>query len=567
MWRLKIAQGTNEPYLYSTNNFMGRQTWEFDPNYGTPEEREEVEKIRSNFYEKRFQIKACGDLIWRHQKNFKQTIPQVKVEDGEEITLEAASTTMKRAARYLIALQAEDGHWPADTAFPLFHIPPLVFCLYVTGHLNSIISAQHRTEIFRTIYNHQNEDGGWGFHCEGPSTMFCTVLNYICLRMLGVGPDEGDHNACPRARKWILDHGSATLIPSWGKTWLCILGLYDWSGCNPMQPELFLLPTFLPMHIGKNVVLHSNGANANVILIWKKVLCMLACWVENPEGDDFKKHLARISDYIWISEDGLKVQGIGSQQWDCGLSVQALLASNLGLDEIGPALNKAHFYIKESQIKKNPSGDFKSMYRHISKGAWGFSAPDHGWQVSDCTAEALKCCLILSTMPPEIVGEKMDTKHIFDSVNFLLSLQSKNGGLTAWEPARGYKWLEVINSTDFFANVIVEHEYVECTSSVIQALVLFKKLYPSHRKKEIETLITKAVEYLENSQFSDGSWYGNWGICFTYGTFFALKGLAVTGKTYDNCAAIRKGVEFLLATQMEDGGWGESYLSCHKEVI
>ncbi|XP_021761814.1 beta-amyrin synthase-like [Chenopodium quinoa] len=670
MWRLKIAQGTNEPYLYSTNNFMGRQTWEFDPNYGTPEEREEVEKIRSNFYEKRFQIKACGDLIWRHQflreKNFKQTIPQVKVEDGEEITLEAASTTMKRAARYLIALQAEDGHWPADTAFPLFHIPPLVFCLYVTGHLNSIISAQHRTEIFRTIYNHQNEDGGWGFHCEGPSTMFCTVLNYICLRMLGVGPDEGDHNACPRARKWILDHGSATLIPSWGKTWLCILGLYDWSGCNPMQPELFLLPTFLPMHkvkmwcytrmvlmpmsylYGKRFVgpitplikqlkkelynepfdqiswrkarhscaaedlfyphqliqdliwdtlhyfvepfftrwplnqlvrkralevtmkhIHYEDEDSNYITLAcvEKVLCMLACWVENPEGDDFKKHLARISDYIWISEDGLKVQGIGSQQWDCGLSVQALLASNLGLDEIGPALNKAHFYIKESQIKKNPSGDFKSMYRHISKGAWGFSAPDHGWQVSDCTAEALKCCLILSTMPPEIVGEKMDTKHIFDSVNFLLSLQSKNGGLTAWEPARGYKWLEVINSTDFFANVIVEHEYVECTSSVIQALVLFKKLYPSHRKKEIETLITKAVEYLENSQFSDGSWYGNWGICFTYGTFFALKGLAVTGKTYDNCAAIRKGVEFLLATQMEDGGWGESYLSCHKEKL
>jgi len=30
------------------------------------------------------------------------------------------------------------------------------------------------------------------------------------------------------------------------------------------------------------------------------------------------------------------------------------------------------------------------MYRYISRGAWAFSTADHGWQVSDCTAEALK---------------------------------------------------------------------------------------------------------------------------------------------------------------------------------
>lgn len=35
---------------------------------------------------------------------------------------------------------------------------------------------------------------------------------------------------------------------------------------------------------------------------------MLACWVENPEGDHFKKHLSRISDYLWVAEDGMKMQ-------------------------------------------------------------------------------------------------------------------------------------------------------------------------------------------------------------------------------------------------------------------
>lgn len=40
----------------------------------------------------------------------------------------------------------------------------------------------------------------------------------------------------------------------------------------------------------------------------EKVLCMLACWVEDPNGDYFKKHLARIPDYIWVAEDGMKMQ-------------------------------------------------------------------------------------------------------------------------------------------------------------------------------------------------------------------------------------------------------------------
>jgi lupeol synthase 2 len=39
-----------------------------------------------------------------------------------------------------------------------------------------------------------------------------------------------------------------------------------------------------------------------------QVLCMLACWIENPNGDHFKKHLARIPDFMWVAEDGLKMQ-------------------------------------------------------------------------------------------------------------------------------------------------------------------------------------------------------------------------------------------------------------------
>ncbi|KAK4269605.1 hypothetical protein QN277_022741 [Acacia crassicarpa] len=664
MWRLKVGEGEKDPYLFSTNNFTGRQVWEFHEDEGTPEELAEVEAARQDFYNNRFKLKPCGDRLWRFQfmreKNFKQTIPSVKVENGEKISDEKVGNTVRRGAHYLSAIQSKDGHWPAQIAGPLFFMQPLVFCMYITGHLDTVFPGEYRKEIFRYLYYHQNEDGGWGLHIEGHSTMFDTALSYICMRMLGEGPDGGQDNACSRARKWIHDHGGVSYIPSWGKTWLSILGLFEWCGSNPMPPEFWLLPSFLPMHPAKmwcycrlvympmsylygkrfvgpitplilqlrqelylepyhqikwNKVRHLCAKEDLYYphhlvqdLIWdslyifteplltrwpfnklvrekalqvtmkhihyedeasrymtigcvEKVLCMLACWVEDPNGDAFKKHLARVPDYVWVSEDGITMQSFGSQEWDAGFTVQALLAANL-IDEIGPTLAKGHDFIKKSQVKDNPYGDFERMYRHITKGSWTFSDQDHGWQVSDCTAEGLKCCLLLSMLPPEIVGEKMEPERLYDSVNILLSLQSKSGGLPAWEPTKAQEWLEVLNPTEFFEGIVVEYEYVECTGSAIQALTLFFKLYPGHRKKEIKSFIEKAVRFLEDTQSEDGGWYGKWGVCFIYGAWFALGGLAAAGKTYGNCLAIRKAVNFLLTAQRDDGGWGESYLSC-----
>ncbi|KAI3857249.1 hypothetical protein MKW92_032654 [Papaver armeniacum] len=59
--------------------------------------------------------------------------------------------------------------------------------------------------------------------------------------------------------------------------------------------------------------------------------------------------------------------------------------------------------------------------------------------------------------------------------------------------------------------------------------------------------------------------YGTWGVCFIYGTWYALRGLAAAGKNYNNSSTVRKACQFLLSTQKTSGGWGESYLSCPKK--
>lgn len=68
MWRLKVAEGGNDlAYISSTNEFLGRQIWEFDPEAGTPEERAQVEEARSNFFNNRLRIKPNSDLLWQLQ--------------------------------------------------------------------------------------------------------------------------------------------------------------------------------------------------------------------------------------------------------------------------------------------------------------------------------------------------------------------------------------------------------------------------------------------------------------------------------------------------------------------
>lgn len=55
---------------------------------------------------------------------------------------------------------------------------------------------------------------------------------------------------------------------------------------------------------------------------------------------------------------------------------------------------------------------------------------------------------------------------------------------------------------------MAEREYVECTSSIIQAFVMFKQLYPDYMTKEFTKSIEIAVQFIESKQMLDGSWYG-----------------------------------------------------------
>ncbi|KAK3023553.1 hypothetical protein RJ639_044638 [Escallonia herrerae] len=174
------------------------------------------------------------------------------------------------------------------------------------------------------------------------------------------------------------------------------------------------------------------------------------------------------------------IQGYnGSQLWDVVFAAQAILETKL-VDRSSLMLRRAHEYIKNSQVN---------------------------------ILKTSSVALLLSQMPSDIVGEPIAQDGLFNAVNLILTLQNNNGGFATYELTRSYAWLEVINPAETFGDIIIDYQYVECTSAAIQGLGLFMKSYPVHRRQEIEACITKAVRFIESIQLPDGSWYVIFPLC------------------------------------------------------
>jgi len=310
-----------------------------------------------------------------------------------------------------------------------------------------------------------------------------------------------------------------------------------------------------------------------------KVLNMLSAWVRSGMDSNsvvFQKHLMRIPDYLWIAEDGMKMQGYnGSQCWDTSFAIQAMAEAGLA-DEFPEMTRKAYAYFERTQIlstevsQKSPAYAYedeasrRKYYRHVSEGGWPFSTSAHGWPISDCTSEGLKGLLVLKRL--KCIEEwkeapKMTHERFHKAVNVLLTLQNFDGGFATYENNRGYGWYESLNPSETFGDIMIDYSYVECTTASLGGLLAFQKYYPDHRADEVADAIARARKFLKAIQRADGSWYGSWACCFTYAAWFGVEGLLVCGED-KNSPHIRKAIEFLKGHQNENGGWGEDFRSC-----
>jgi len=176
----------------------------------------------------------------KHLLTKKSNDPDASYENDKPIFGSPEQATQE-AIKFYSGIQTEDGHWAGDYGGPMFLLPGILIVLYIAG---VVLPKPYYKEMIRYIFSKQNKDGGYGLHIEGPSTIFCTVLNYVGLRILGIDKEE------PRMKKtlaFLKQEGGIAGLPQWGKLYMCTLGVMGWESIDPVPPELWLLPRWFPL--------------------------------------------------------------------------------------------------------------------------------------------------------------------------------------------------------------------------------------------------------------------------------------------------------------------------------
>jgi 2,3-oxidosqualene cyclase len=149
----------------------------------------------------------------------------------------------KKALANLLGRQKPKGDFEGEMVWCTMILAQAVIVRTIVGRP---YSADDRSQILKHFAVTQAGDGSWGMHPESPGYVFFTTLSYIALRFLDVPAEDP---VAKKALEWIHRQPVGVEgIPTWGKFWLAILGLYEYRGLNAIPPELFLLPEWLPFH-------------------------------------------------------------------------------------------------------------------------------------------------------------------------------------------------------------------------------------------------------------------------------------------------------------------------------
>jgi squalene-hopene/tetraprenyl-beta-curcumene cyclase len=255
-----------------------------------------------------------------------------------------------------------------------------------------------------------------------------------------------------------------------------------------------------------------------------------------------KKAIEASRELIWNLSDSAMYMPCVSVNWDSALAAKALLDSGVPGDH--PALKQTADWFIDHQIFKK--GDWAIKRPELEPGGWAFEFHN------DCYPDVDDSAVILSVLADSSVDdETRKERSIRAGANWVMGMQSKDGGFAAFDADNNATWLNHVPLADVEA--VTDPSCPDLTGRVLEmmASVGYRADHPT---------AARAIEWLKKNQSMAGGWWGRWGVNYIYGTFSALSGLRAIGVDI-NEPWIKRAVIWLKSKQNPDGGWGESPLS------
>jgi squalene-hopene/tetraprenyl-beta-curcumene cyclase len=142
---------------------------------------------------------------------------------------------LKKAQDNLLAKQDNTGFWVGELQGDSILESEYILLKFILGQE----SDPRLPKIGKYLHSLQMEDGGWSLFPGGPPDLSGTVKAYFALKLLG-----HDMHAphMRRARKIILDRGGAEKCNSFTKFYFAALGQISYDSCPSIPPEIVYFP-------------------------------------------------------------------------------------------------------------------------------------------------------------------------------------------------------------------------------------------------------------------------------------------------------------------------------------
>ena len=222
--------------------------------------------------------------------------------------------------------------------------------------------------------------------------------------------------------------------------------------------------------------------------------------------------------------------------WDTALAAHALLEAGTPADD--QRIIEACDWLAERQILE-VAGDWAINNPGLEPGGWAFQyANDYYPDVDDTAVVGM----LLHRVDAARYGKAIDR-----AVTWIEGMQSTNGGWGAFD---------IDNNADFLNSIpFADHGALLDPPTVDVAARCLSFLAQVGHKKD-DAVVARGIAFLKAEQEEDGSWFGRWGTNYVYGTWSALCALNAVGEDMQ-ADYVRKAVDWLIARQQADGGWGE----------
>jgi squalene-hopene/tetraprenyl-beta-curcumene cyclase len=258
-----------------------------------------------------------------------------------------------------------------------------------------------------------------------------------------------------------------------------------------------------------------------------------------PDHKVMQKGLDGLEQFTIREGDTRRLEACQSPVWDTALAVIAL--SDAGLPADDPAIERGSAWLLDQEVTHR--GDWAIRRKRLQAGGWAFEFGNDWYPDIDDTAEVV---LALRRAPQTSELEASMQRGIA----WTLGMTSRNGAWGAFDADNVRALVRRLPFCDF--GEVIDPPSSDVTAHVVEMLARERLL--DHPR------LRSGVEFLLAEQEADGSWFGRWGANYVYGTGATVPALVAAGIGTKH-PAIRRAVAWLERVQNDDGGWGEDLRS------